>query len=47
MTRKAIDKEMRQKISDSRKLIEKLMKTDSNEATTRQGIERIFENEGE
>ena len=44
MTRKAIDKEMRRKISDSRKLIEKLMKTDSNEATTRQGIERIFEN---
>jgi predicted type IV restriction endonuclease len=44
MTRKAIDKEMRRKIYDSRALIEKLMKADANEATTRQGIERIFEN---
>ena len=44
MTRKAIDKEMRRKIYDSRSLIEKLMKADANEATTRQGIERIFEN---
>lgn len=43
MERKTIDKELRRKISDSRRWIEALMKVDGNEAATRQRVERIFE----
>lgn len=43
MAIKKIDKEVRRKISDSRRLIEKLMKSDGNEAETRRRVERIFE----
>jgi len=43
MARKTINKELRRAISDSRRLIEKLMKADGNEAETRRRVERIFE----
>lgn len=43
MARKTIDKELRRKISDSRRLIDKLTKADGNEAETRRRVERIFE----
>ncbi len=43
MPRKGIDKEIRRKIADSRRLVEKLMKADGNEAETRRRVERIFE----
>jgi len=44
MTRKTINKELRRAIYDSRRLIERLMKADGNEAETRRRVERIFEN---
>lgn len=44
MARKSIDKEIRQKINDSRKMIENVFKLDGNEAETRRRVERIFEN---
>ena len=43
MPRKTIDKELRRRISDARRLIDKLMKADGNEAETRRRVERIFE----
>lgn len=43
MTRKTIDKEVRRKINDSRRMIDKLFKADGNEAETRRRVERIFE----
>lgn len=43
MARKTIDKELRRSISDSRRLIDKLIKADGNEAETRRRVERIFE----
>lgn len=43
MARKTMDKELRRGISDARRIIENLTKADSNEATTRQAVERIFE----
>ena len=43
MARKTIDKETRRVILDSRRMIEKLMKADGNEAETRRRVERIFE----
>jgi len=43
MARKAIDKEVRRKIFDSRRMIEQAMKADGNEAETRRRVERIFE----
>lgn len=44
MPRKTIDKKLRRRISDARRLIDKLMKADGNEAETRRRVERIFEN---
>lgn len=44
MARKIIDKELRRKISDARRMVEKVMKADGNEAETRRRVERIFEN---
>ena len=43
MARKTIDKEIRRKINDSRRMIDKLFKADGNEAETRRRVERIFE----
>lgn len=43
MARKTIDKELRRRISDARRLIDKLMKADGNEAETRRRVERVFE----
>jgi len=43
VARKTIDKETRRVILDSRRMIEKLMKADGNEAETRRRVERIFE----
>lgn len=43
MARKTIDKETRRKIYDARNMIDKLMKSDGNEAETRRRVERIFE----
>ena len=43
MARKTIDKEVRRRLHDARRLIEKLMKADGNEAETRRRVERIFE----
>lgn len=43
MARKTIDKETRRKIYDARNMINKLMKSDGNEAETRRRVERIFE----
>jgi len=43
MVRKTIDKELRRRIYDARRLIEKIMKADGNEAETRRRVERIFE----
>lgn len=43
MVRKTIDKEVRRKIQDCRRMIQNVMKTDGNEAETRQRIDRIFE----
>jgi len=43
MTRKTIDKELRRGISDARRLVDKVMKADGNEAETRRRVERIFE----
>lgn len=44
MVRKIIDKEIRSKISDARRMVDKVMKADGNEAETRRRVERIFEN---
>jgi hypothetical protein len=44
MARKTIDKELRRKISDARRMVDKVMKADGNEAETRRRVERIFEN---
>ena len=44
MARKVIDKQIRQNINDSRRIIEVVMKADGNEAETRRRVERIFEN---
>lgn len=43
MARKTVDKETRRKIYDARNMIDKLMKSDGNEAETRRRVERIFE----
>jgi len=43
MAQKKLDKELRRKVSDSRTLIEQVMKADGNEAETRRRVERIFE----
>lgn len=43
MAHKNIDKELRRRISDARRLVDKLMKADGNEAETRRRVERIFE----
>jgi hypothetical protein len=43
MVRKSVDKEVKRKIYDSRRLVEKVMKADGNEAETRRRVERIFE----
>ena len=43
MARKALDKETRRRITDSRRMIEQVMKADGNEAETRRRVERIFE----
>jgi len=43
VARKTIDKETRRVILDSRRMIEKLMKADGNEAETRRRVERVFE----
>ncbi len=44
MAQAKIDKETRRKITDARRMIEKVMKADGNEAETRRRVERIFEN---
>jgi hypothetical protein len=45
MARKTtVNKEIKREIHDARRMIESLMKADSNEATTRQGAERVLEN---
>lgn len=43
MARQKVDKEVRRKINDARRMIEKVMKADGNEAETRRRVERIFE----
>ena len=43
MAGKAIDKEVKRRINDARRMIEKVMKADGNEAETRRRVERIFE----
>jgi len=43
MVRKIIDKEVRRRVADARRLIDKAMKADGNEAETRRRVERIFE----
>ncbi len=43
MAGKKIDKELRRRIADARRMIDKLMKADGNEAETRRRVERIFE----
>lgn len=43
MSRKILDKEVRRRIVDSRRMIETLAKADGNEAETRRRVERIFE----
>lgn len=42
MSNKLINKDLRRNINDSRKMIEKLMKADGNEAETRRRVEIIF-----
>lgn len=44
MAQAKIDKETRRRITDARRMIEKVMKADGNEAETRRRVERIFEN---
>lgn len=44
MARRAIDKEVRRRITDARRIVESVMKADANEAETRRRVERIFEN---
>ena len=43
MGRKTIDTEYRRNISNARRMVDKLMKADGNEAETRRRVERIFE----
>lgn len=42
--RKTIDRELRRRITDAKRLIEAVMRSDGNEAETRRRVERIFEN---
>lgn len=43
MARKTISKEVRRQIVDARRLVEKVLKADGNEAETRRRVERVFE----
>ncbi|MHC4551799.1 MAG: type I restriction enzyme HsdR N-terminal domain-containing protein [Planctomycetota bacterium] len=43
MAKTPLDKELRRKINDSKRMIEKVAKADGNEAETRRRVERIFD----
>lgn len=43
MAKTSLDKELRRKINDAKRMIEKVSKADGNEAETRRRVERIFD----